>query len=90
MTDEELSSYGCLGTLLPYPHHVHALIPLQLDLQHLEAWSLQLVSVHAISRPCLDTYRWFRKDEDYRWAILRAKMPPWLFQVFNFVFIGKR
>ncbi|KAI0709914.1 DUF1295-domain-containing protein [Earliella scabrosa] len=28
------------------------------------------------------------KDEDYRWAILRAKMPPWLFQVFNFVFIA--
>ena len=28
------------------------------------------------------------KDEDYRWAIFRAKIPPWLFRVFNFVFIG--
>ncbi|KAI0833702.1 DUF1295-domain-containing protein [Trametes gibbosa] len=27
-------------------------------------------------------------DEDYRWAILRQKIPVWLFQVFNFVFIA--
>ena len=29
-----------------------------------------------------------RKDEDYRWEILRSQMPPWLFQVFNLVFIA--
>ncbi|KAM5544556.1 hypothetical protein V8D89_001454 [Ganoderma adspersum] len=28
------------------------------------------------------------KDEDYRWEILRGQMPPWLFQVFNLVFIA--
>lgn len=28
-----------------------------------------------------------RGGEDYRWAVLRAKMPPWLFQVFNLLFI---
>ncbi|EIW57764.1 DUF1295-domain-containing protein [Trametes versicolor FP-101664 SS1] len=27
-------------------------------------------------------------DEDYRWAILRQKVPAWLFQVINFVFIA--
>ncbi len=26
--------------------------------------------------------------EDYRWAVLRERMPPWLYQVFNFVFIN--
>lgn len=28
------------------------------------------------------------KDEDYRWEILRQKIPPWLFQVFNLTFIA--
>src|SRR3954451_15952951 len=28
-----------------------------------------------------------RGGEDYRWAVLRARMSPWLFQVFNFFFI---
>ncbi|CCL98384.1 uncharacterized protein FIBRA_00379 [Fibroporia radiculosa] len=27
-------------------------------------------------------------DEDYRWQIVRNKIPPWLFQVFNLVFIA--
>lgn len=27
-------------------------------------------------------------DEDYRWQIVRSKVPAWLFQVFNLVFIG--
>ncbi len=27
-------------------------------------------------------------DEDYRWAILRNKLPTWLFQVVNLTFIG--
>jgi steroid 5-alpha reductase family enzyme len=27
-------------------------------------------------------------DEDYRWAILRAKMPRWAFQLMNISFIG--
>ncbi|KDQ59049.1 hypothetical protein JAAARDRAFT_33769 [Jaapia argillacea MUCL 33604] len=27
-------------------------------------------------------------DEDYRWAVLRAKIPPWLFQVVNISFIA--
>lgn len=26
--------------------------------------------------------------EDYRWAVLRARMPPWAFQVFNVFFIA--
>ncbi|KAG6862015.1 hypothetical protein C0995_008202 [Termitomyces sp. Mi166 len=29
-----------------------------------------------------------RGDEDYRWAILRTKVPPWLFQVINLTFIA--
>jgi steroid 5-alpha reductase family enzyme len=29
-----------------------------------------------------------RKDEDYRWAILRTIIPPWLFQIFNLTFIA--
>ncbi|KAG9091264.1 hypothetical protein FRC06_000644 [Ceratobasidium sp. 370] len=28
------------------------------------------------------------KDEDYRWAVFRAKIPPWLFSIFNFGFIA--
>ncbi|KAH7884552.1 hypothetical protein F5I97DRAFT_1890292 [Phlebopus sp. FC_14] len=28
------------------------------------------------------------KDEDYRWEILRQKLPPWFFQIFNFTFIA--
>ncbi|CAE6471531.1 unnamed protein product, partial [Rhizoctonia solani] len=28
------------------------------------------------------------KDEDYRWAIFRAKVPSWLFRLFNFGFIA--
>lgn len=29
------------------------------------------------------------QDEDYRWAVLRTKIPTWLFQFFNLTFIGK-
>ncbi|KAG8694789.1 hypothetical protein FRC08_008258 [Ceratobasidium sp. 394] len=28
------------------------------------------------------------KDEDYRWAVFRAKIPPWLFSIFNFAFVA--
>ncbi|OBZ72701.1 hypothetical protein A0H81_07519 [Grifola frondosa] len=28
------------------------------------------------------------KDEDYRWIVVRSKIPTWLFQVFNLVFIA--
>ena len=27
-------------------------------------------------------------DEDYRWVVLRNKVPPWLFQIVNLTFIG--
>ncbi|KAH9958590.1 DUF1295-domain-containing protein [Russula dissimulans] len=27
-------------------------------------------------------------EEDYRWAVLRSKIPPWLFQLINLVFIA--
>jgi len=27
-------------------------------------------------------------DEDYRWAVLRTKIPPWLFQIVNLTFIA--
>jgi steroid 5-alpha reductase family enzyme len=27
-------------------------------------------------------------DEDYRWVVLRNKVPPWLFQIINLTFIG--
>lgn len=30
----------------------------------------------------------FRKDEDYRWAVLRKQLPPWLFQITNLTFIS--
>lgn len=30
----------------------------------------------------------YRGVEDYRWAVLRARMRPWQFQVFNFSFIA--
>ncbi|KAJ2969122.1 hypothetical protein NUW54_g13036 [Trametes sanguinea] len=42
---------------------------------------------------CRLTYNTWRRglfnpnDEDYRWAILRQKIPTWLFQVFNLTFI---
>lgn len=29
-----------------------------------------------------------RHEEDYRWEILRAKIPKWLFQIFNLTFIA--
>ncbi|PPQ89333.1 hypothetical protein CVT25_003170 [Psilocybe cyanescens] len=28
------------------------------------------------------------KDEDYRWAVLRKQLPPWLFQITNLTFIS--
>ncbi|TFK40227.1 hypothetical protein BDQ12DRAFT_680546, partial [Crucibulum laeve] len=28
------------------------------------------------------------KDEDYRWAVLRQQLPPWLFQIVNLTFIS--
>ncbi|KIK01250.1 hypothetical protein K443DRAFT_678515 [Laccaria amethystina LaAM-08-1] len=28
------------------------------------------------------------KDEDYRWAVLRKQLPPWLFQIVNLTFIS--
>ena len=31
-----------------------------------------------------------RNDEDYRWAILRQRIPVWFFHVVNFTFIGTR
>ncbi|OSC99922.1 DUF1295-domain-containing protein [Trametes coccinea BRFM310] len=43
---------------------------------------------------CRLTYNTWRRglfnpnDEDYRWAILRQKIPTWLFQVFNLTFIA--
>lgn len=30
-----------------------------------------------------------RKEEDYRWEVLRKRMSPLLFQLFNAVFIGE-
>lgn len=27
-------------------------------------------------------------EEDYRWAVLRNKIPSWLFQIVNLTFIG--
>ncbi|KAG5350524.1 hypothetical protein C0989_010709 [Termitomyces sp. Mn162] len=29
-----------------------------------------------------------RQDEDYRWAVLRTKVPQWLFQIINLTFIA--
>jgi steroid 5-alpha reductase family enzyme len=29
-----------------------------------------------------------RKEEDYRWAVLRKRIPAWLFQVTNLTFIA--
>ena len=29
-----------------------------------------------------------RKDEDYRWAVLRKQIPAWLFQITNLTFIA--
>ncbi|RDB25604.1 hypothetical protein Hypma_006881 [Hypsizygus marmoreus] len=28
------------------------------------------------------------QDEDYRWAVLRSQLPPWLFQIVNLTFIA--
>ncbi|KAG5645560.1 hypothetical protein DXG03_005835 [Asterophora parasitica] len=44
-----------------------------------------------MSRLSYNTYRrgLFRlSDEDYRWAVLRTKLPAWLFQVVNLTFIA--
>lgn len=44
-----------------------------------------------MSRLSYNTYRrglFSLSDEDYRWAVLRQRIPPWLFQVTNFTFIG--
>jgi hypothetical protein len=30
----------------------------------------------------------FSSEEDYRWAIVRAKIPAWMFSVLNLTFIG--
>ena len=37
--------------------------------------------------PCADTVI-HSDDEDYRWVVLRNKIPPWLFQIVNLTFIG--
>jgi steroid 5-alpha reductase family enzyme len=51
------------------------------------------VSVHPNlwNRLSYNTYRrglFSLKDEDYRWAVLRTQIPPWLFQIVNLVFIA--
>ncbi|KAH9178401.1 DUF1295-domain-containing protein [Lactarius sanguifluus] len=33
-------------------------------------------------------FKLYADDEDYRWAVLRAKLPTWLFQVVNLTFIA--
>jgi len=43
---------------------------------------------------CRLSYNTYRRglfslnDEDYRWAVLRKQIPPWLFQITNFIFIA--
>ncbi|KAF5381968.1 hypothetical protein D9615_004274 [Tricholomella constricta] len=37
---------------------------------------------------CRLSYNTYRRDEDYRWAVLRAKLPAWLFQIVNLTFIA--
>ncbi|KIK78764.1 hypothetical protein PAXRUDRAFT_834456 [Paxillus rubicundulus Ve08.2h10] len=53
-----------------------------------------LMMVLVITWTCRLSYNTWRRglfnlqDEDYRWEILRQKIPPWLFQIFNLTFIA--
>jgi steroid 5-alpha reductase family enzyme len=42
----------------------------------------QTIALRAVA----DT-RFHSADEDYRWVVLRTKLPPWLFQIVNLTFI---
>ena len=61
-------------------------------LQHLSSRPIQPVSPHLTIVRFLTTLLtlapYCSSDEDYRWAVLRQKIPPWLFQIVNFTFIG--
>lgn len=46
----------------------------------------QLCVLHRAHHPVLTVA--LSNEEDYRWAVLRNKIPPWLFQVINLTFIG--
>ncbi|KAL4066841.1 hypothetical protein J3A83DRAFT_4098514 [Scleroderma citrinum] len=52
---------------------------------------LMLALVLLLSRLTYNTWRrglYNLNDEDYRWAIVRRNIPPWLFQVLNLTFIA--
>lgn len=62
------------------------LVDAEVVLQYLETWPLQTVRVSFhIDILMLNVTS---NDEDYRWVVLRAKVPTWLFQVINLTFIG--
>ena len=62
------------------------LVDAEVVLQYLETWPLQTVRVSFhIDTLMLNVTS---NDEDYRWVVLRAKLPTWLFQVVNLTFIG--
>ena len=62
------------------------LVDAEVVLQYLETWPLQTVRVSShIDTLMLNATS---NDEDYRWVVLRAKLPTWLFQVVNLTFIG--
>lgn len=75
-------------------------LDVQTKLQHMAPWSIQYVCERPGSMWLFFTYKLsqytklkfnydiFSHEEDYRWELLRAKVPKWLFQVFNLTFIA--
>lgn len=60
---------------------------LQVIVQYPQTRSLQAVGVCSfIVSHCVSQF--IRHDEDYRWAVLRNKVPAWFFQVINLTFIA--
>ncbi len=70
---------------MAFAEHIY----IQAELQHMASWTLQFVRTPLASFICSQlTATSYSTEEDYRWAILRTKIPKWLFQIFNLVFIG--
>lgn len=92
------TAYFALLPLWPVSHQPFFLCPyvpdhLRFAAQSFSPRALMMLSLVVVwmCRLSYNTYRrgLFRlSDEDYRWAVLRTQIPPWLFQIFNLTFIA--
>ncbi|KAL1746940.1 hypothetical protein HDZ31DRAFT_33117 [Schizophyllum fasciatum] len=90
------TAYFALLPLLPrvQPFFLCPYVPKELDVpDELSPRALLMLGLVVIWMIRLSYNTWRRglfnlKDEDYRWAIVRGKVPAWLFQLMNLVFVA--